>query len=295
MEVMESTLQSFFNCFGVFQQKGGPSRSKSKSPTPLGEEVDDVCSQLCHTFNHAMAHAAYIPFCLALGQINVGKLLGKKVDLIEQMAYSYDEVIHKSVLPCVFHDEDYIDMEKEGMATESSDSEVEKGSDDEEDLQGEAALTLGPLGSIHVIKKLDKDATSFGRSNWFIDLREGEGEAEKPGEGVATGESAKGSEGVEAGTGTLRRGGDRLTITSWRPRPFKQAEDTVSEGVPSCGVSTLSSAAFEEKYKDAIAQMETKKNKKLVYVFFLSEGFDVWGIFSSEALLMMAWGCLETG
>ena len=261
MEVMQGTLQSFFNCFGVFQQGQDP----TKSPTPLGDEVDNVCNQLCHTFNDAMANKAYVPFCLILGQINVGKLLDKR-DLVEQMAYSYDEVKHKSALPCVLHSEDY-SLEEEGLVVmDDASSDVEKGSDDEENVQEEATFSLGPMGSIHAIKKLDKEATSFGRSNWFVELNEVEGEGEKLGEGVAIGDATKGGEGVEAGTGTgtLKRSGDRVTITNWRPKPFKlTAEDTtISEGVPCYPGSTLSSAAFEEKYKDVLAQMEARKSKK---------------------------------
>ena len=266
MEVMQPTLQSFFNCFGVFQpQEGRP--LKPKSPAGLqGEGKDDIFSQLSHTFNHAMAHAAYIPFCLTLGQINVGKLLNKK-DLVEQMAYSYDEVTHKRTLPCVFHPGDYkTEEEEEGeeVTNESSDSDVDKPSDDEEDIQLDAALSLGPMGSIHVIKKLDKEATNFGRSTWFVDA-EGEG-VEKVGvEGVVAGDAAKSGEGVEAsGAGTLKRGGDRVSITSRRSRALKPTiEDTISEGVvPISSATSLSSAAFETKYKEAIAQIETKKHKK---------------------------------
>eukprot|EP00731_Ephydatia_muelleri_P027848 Em0019g721a len=275
MDVMQGTLQSFFNCFGVFQQRRESGHLKAKSPTPLGDEADDVCSQLCRTFNDAMANAAYVPFCLILGQINVGKLLSKK-DLVEQMAYSYDEVKHKSALPCVFHTEDYsVDDEEtsvedkgseeveKGSAVDKGSSDDEKGSDDEENVQEEAAFRLGPMGSIHAIKKLDKQATSFGRSNWFVELNEVEGEAEKPGEGAAIGDVTKGGEGMEVGTGTLKRSGDRVSITSWRLKTFRAAvEDTSSEGVPCYPASTLSSAAFEEKYKYVFAQMEKKKNKK---------------------------------
>ena len=61
-----------------------------------------VMGQLQATFTPAMAHATYIPFCQLLGQIKLNMEL-RNTDLIEQIAYSYDESVQeKGLLPSVF-------------------------------------------------------------------------------------------------------------------------------------------------------------------------------------------------
>ena len=142
------------------QKAGGTSRQSST----LIEETE-VYKQLCTTFSPAMAHAAYIPFCLLLGQIKLNCHL-YNTDLIEQIAYGHDKVAQpNSPLPTVLET-----LDKDDTSDESSGSEHDDTSDDEDD-RNFAMMTV-----VHNKSGLAEDAARFGRSSWFVELEKIEGE-----------------------------------------------------------------------------------------------------------------------
>lgn len=138
-------------------------------------EDTEAYKQQQATFTPAMAHAAYIPFCLLLGQIKLNSVL-YNTDLIENIAYGHDRIAQpNSPLPCIWED-------SEAEAEASSDSNSDASTDDQgDDSFSGAALKLGPVTAIQSKSGLGKDAANFGRPSWFVDL--GEGEQEEVGVG----------------------------------------------------------------------------------------------------------------
>lgn len=146
-----------------------PLSSNSKKPFTGLSPPDLALEQLHATFSPAMAHAAYIPFCKLLGQIKLNTELCN-TELIEQIAYSYDENVQQnSSLPSVF-----TSSEKEELSS-SSDSETEDSTGEErteDDIAHDVTIKVGPIVALQRRWGLDKDAVNFGRSNWFVDLNQ---------------------------------------------------------------------------------------------------------------------------
>ena len=158
--------------------------------------------QLQDTFTPAMAHATYIPFCLLLGQIRLNMEL-RNTDLIEQIAYSYDESVQqKGHLPSVFPSTR--DEPSSSSSSESGDSTTEDRIEDE--TARDIMIQLGPVVALQKKRGLNEDAVNFGRPSWFVDLQQegGSSDSNIPSSGVVGGVE-KGSEGLVA-TGVVGGG-----------------------------------------------------------------------------------------
>ena len=130
---------------------------------------DQALEQLQETFTPAMAHATYIPFCKLLGQIKLNMEL-RNTELIEQIAYSYDEnVQQKNCLPSVFPGSE--DELLSSLSSESEDSSTEDQTED--DMARDVMIKLGPVVAVQRRRGLDEDAVNFGRSSWFVNLQDG--------------------------------------------------------------------------------------------------------------------------
>ena len=193
-------------------------------------EDNESFRQICATFSSAMAHAAYIPFCILIGQIQLNKNL-YNTELIENIAYSHDEVAKpNSLLPSVWETDQILvpDSESESGSEESNDDEAN------DDLKYDVALKFGPVVALHGKSGLGEDSCSFGRSNWFVDLDEGEGEVMGVGSGGGTvggggggGGAVKGEDGAQTargGEGTKPAGGVGLAFLQQRQRSGSQTE-----------------------------------------------------------------------
>ena len=211
------------------------------TPLPRSDtliEENETYRQVCATFSPAMAHAAYVPFCLLLGQINLNKNL-YNTDLIEHIAYSHDKVAQpNSPLPSVW---DMPDMKSESSS--GSESETSSG-DDFDDSWRDVAMKLGPVAAIHGKSGLGSDAAGFGRSSWFVDLEEGGDGGDVKGEGGAKTDDLKGGgggapKGVSGGGGSANTSG----IFQWYQR-------SSSDGQPESKTNSLDqhSATFEAKF-----------------------------------------------
>lgn len=134
-----------------------------------GDSIPDseYYRQLCATFSKSMAYIAYIMFCKLLGQIYLQDCLCN-ADLVEQLAYSHDEVAQPfSPLTKIFTDPISLDTD---TASDSSDSEDDE--DDEEvevTMARDAALKVGPIVAV---TGLNMEESGFRKSSWFVDLEE---------------------------------------------------------------------------------------------------------------------------
>ena len=211
-------------------------------------EENEAYRQVCATFSPAMAHAAYVPFCILLGQINLNKNL-YNTDLIEHIAYSHDKIAQpNSPLPTVW---DVPATEPE----DSSDSDSTSSSDDSfDDSLRDVAMKLGPVAAaVHSKSGLGSDAAGFGRSSWFVGLEEGGESGDVKGEGANSEDVKGGGGGVPKGGSS---GGSSLNasgILQWYQRSF-------SDGQSDTKTSTLDwhSATFEAKFGRAHSSPDGK-------------------------------------
>lgn len=123
----------------------------------------EALEQLQATFTPAMAHATYIPFCMLIGQIKITNEL-QNSELIEQIAYSYDDVKEKISLLSVFPTSE--DEPSSLSSTESEDSTAE-----EFDTVRDITIKLGPVVALQKKRGLGEDAINFGRPSWFVNLQ----------------------------------------------------------------------------------------------------------------------------
>lgn len=77
-----------------------PSKLARNLGSHLGDDTDSKenfvpIQQLCKVFTPKLAHSAYVKMCLVLGQLNLRREL-YNTELVEQITYSHDEVIHVS-------------------------------------------------------------------------------------------------------------------------------------------------------------------------------------------------------
>ena len=138
--------------------------------TNNGDSIPDseYYRQLCATFSKAMAYSSYITFCRLLGQYYLQDCLCN-ADLVEQLAYSHDEVAQPaSPLASIGLDVD--------ITSDSSGSEEDDDYDDEEvdvTMARDAALKVGPIVAV---TGLNMEESGFRKSSWFVELEEQETE-----------------------------------------------------------------------------------------------------------------------
>lgn len=184
--------------------RGGPSIATyplfSSKPLGLVSTPNIALEQLHATFSPAMAHATYIPFCKLLGQIKLNMEL-RNTELIEQMAYNYDEEVkQESSLPSIFPS-----SENEAVSS-SSNSEAEDSTGEErteDDIARDVTIKVGPIVAFQKRWGLDNDAVNFGRTNWFVDLHQDSGDqinttASGVTSGVERGNESQGVAGVSS-------------------------------------------------------------------------------------------------
>lgn len=209
-------------------------------------ENKEPYQQVCATFSSAMAHAAYIPFCLLLGQIRLNTIL-INTELIENIAYGHDKVAKAdSPLPSVWEldpEPGSWKLDRATQAVSESDSESSSGeeSDDDEEEGESVVLKLGPVVALQGKSGLGDDSSGFGRSNWFVDLERGEGGGEGAGLGGGGGGGAttKGGEGgggnatkLEDGAQAARGGGEGLkSAGGGASAGLQQRSSSFTEGV----------------------------------------------------------------
>lgn len=168
------------------KQPGSSSRPEAKTVEfhPLTESLkepqasegagsvldSEAYKQLCTTFSKAMAHLAYVDFCKLLGQHYVQKWLCN-ADLIEQIAYSHDEMSKpSSPLSSILTEPLHADSDT------NSDASSDEESDDEVGVVRDAALKVGPIAAV---TGLNMEESGFRKSSWFVDLDEKEDTANK--------------------------------------------------------------------------------------------------------------------
>lgn len=206
-DLLGSTLQCFFASFsGVHEQIVTPTKEATKDDAaaqgskealtsslkksvtypeakivefhPLIASIDDeakgsgrnvdgeVMKQLCNTFSKAMAHSAYIQFCKLLGQYYLHDCLCN-ADLIEQIAYSHDEVAQPtSPLASILTDPVGYDSDTNSEASSNDDSD-----DDDVGMVRDAVLKVGPIAAV---TGLGMEESGFRKSSWFVDLEDEE-------------------------------------------------------------------------------------------------------------------------
>jgi hypothetical protein len=198
-ELLRQTLQCFFASFsGVHQDdvkqratlasgsgpippslKHNPSHPESKVVEfhPLTESLDDpkpsnaasnhvpdseAYRQLCTTFSKAMAHSAYVTFCMLLGQYYLHDCLCN-AELIEQIAYSHDEMERPhSPLTSILTEALSCDSDTNSESGSSDDSD-----DEDVGMARDAALKVGPIAAV---TGLGMEEAGFRKSSWFVDL-----------------------------------------------------------------------------------------------------------------------------
>lgn len=163
----------------------------SQKPSDASSYVPDneVYRQLCATFSKAMAHSAYVCFCMLLGQYSLHNSLCN-AELIEQIAYSHDEVAHpSSPLASILTEPLSCDSDT------SSESWSDADSDDDVGIARDAALKVGPIAAV---TGLGMEEAGFRKSSWFVDL-----------EGMEK-EDVGGREVRNEGGGSYRTGGPPL-------------------------------------------------------------------------------------
>ena len=196
---------------------GGPHQTKDsalerrqgrKQPLTVSLSTHNLAlEQLHQTFSPAMAHAAYIPFCMLLGQISLNTEL-RNTELIEHIAYGYDNHAGQEnrVLPSIF-----LPSEDEGSSSSNSDSEDSTTADTtrpaEEELERDVTIKLGPVEALQQRRGLGRDAVSFGRTTWFVDLNQ------DAGGGEMGGASSSAAVAVSDTGGVTERGNETLTAT----------------------------------------------------------------------------------
>ncbi len=206
-------------------------------------EETEAYKQLCTTFSPAMAHAAYIPFCILLGQIKLNTILFN-TELIERIAYDYDKVASSnSPLPTVL-DMPYASVKAENQTHHPS-TKVEVPSDSEsdyntdEDFEDDPAIKLGPAAVFHSNSGLGMDSAGFSTSSWFVGLKETEDVRAVDGGGGGGGEGVKGEEvGVASGKG----GG----VSSGLPRYWQNRSSSTEEQLSE--LLRRNSAKFEARF-----------------------------------------------
>ena len=179
-------------------------RPGKKPPLTSSPSTQNLAlEQLQETFTPAMAHATYIPFCKLLGQISLNTEL-RNTELIEHIAYGYDAHARDKTrqLPSVFLSSEDEDSSSSNSDSEDSMAEDTRGGDEE--LARDVTIKLGPVEALQQKRGLDRDAVSFGRSNWFVDLNQEVVGGEMGGVlSTSTGEGAGVAGGVERGNESL--------------------------------------------------------------------------------------------
>ena len=139
--------------------KSGDDPKSSDTPSYMPDS--EVYRQLCTTFSKAMAHTAYVNFCMLLGQYYLHDCLCN-ADLIEQIAYSHDEMEHpQSPLTSILTETLSCDSDT------NSESESDEESDDDMGMARDAALKVGPIAAV---TGLGMEEAGFRKSSWFVDL-----------------------------------------------------------------------------------------------------------------------------
>lgn len=158
----EAKTVEFHPLTGSLEEGGGGDTPSSYVPD------SEAYRQLCITFSKAMAHSAYVNFCKLLGQYYLADCLCN-AELIEQIAYSHDEVAHpNSPLTSILTESFSCDSD-----TNSDGGSDEDSDDDDMGVARDAAIKVGPIAAV---TGLNMEESGFRKSSWFVDLEEPLGE-----------------------------------------------------------------------------------------------------------------------
>ena len=164
---------------GNIDNKGKEATEKVKVPSmgsgshgnSDGVPNSEYYRQLCTTFSKAMAHYSYVAICRLLGQYYLKDCLCN-ADLVEQLAYSHDEMTQPySPLTTIFTDAISLDADTTSDSSDEEEEEEEEEEEDEVTVARDAALKVGPIVAV---TGLNMEVAGFRKSSWFVTLEEHE-------------------------------------------------------------------------------------------------------------------------